>query len=56
MANGDWIAYSYNGLDVFVNLDTRDVEITYPDGTVEKIAGTDPRAKEYWDPHGHGNE
>lgn len=47
---------SPDGGDVWVDLTTGDVEITYPDQSVEKIAGTDPRAQSYWDPFGYGNE
>jgi len=47
---------SADGGDVWVDLASGDVEITYPDQSVEKIAGTDPRAQSYWDPFGYGNE
>jgi hypothetical protein len=57
--SGDVVGIGYgnpDGGDVWVDLDTGDVEITYPDGSVGKIAGTDPRAQEYWNPFGIGYE
>lgn len=56
--SGNAMGFGYGGPDgdVWVNLDTGDVDITYPDGSVEKIAGTDPRAQAYWNPNGYSNE
>ena len=50
------IGHDDDSKSVLVDLDTGDVEISYPDGSGEKISGTDPRAKEYWDFFGHGND
>ncbi len=50
------VGHNADRKDVLIDLDTGDVEITYPDGSVEKIAGTDPRAKEYWDFFGNGED
>ncbi|MGC2456902.1 MAG: hypothetical protein WA435_02775 [Gallionellaceae bacterium] len=41
--------FSDNGDDFCIDMETGDVEIKHSDGTVEKIPGTDPRAKTFLD-------
>ncbi len=41
--------FSDNGDDFYIDMETRDVEIKRSNGIVEKIPGTDPRAKTFLD-------
>ena len=41
--------YSDDGVDICIDIETGDVEVTHSDGSVEKISSTDPRVKTYWD-------
>lgn len=41
---------------IWLDFKSGDVEITYPDGSAEKISGTDPRAKEYWNFFGNDED
>lgn len=49
--NAEGFGYGGPNGDVWVDLDTGDVDIIYPDGSSEKIAGNDPRAQDYWNPN-----
>ena len=41
--------FTDDGKDFCIDLETGDVEITHLDGYIEKIPGTDPRAKTFLD-------
>jgi hypothetical protein len=56
MGCGFSIGHNADRKEVWVDFNTGDIDITYPDGSAEKIAGTDPRAKEFWDFFGHGDD
>ena len=49
-------SYNYCGNNIWVDIETGDVEIIYPDGSVSALAGTDTKAKEYWDRYCYGDE
>lgn len=56
--SGNALGFGFGGPDgdVWVDFGTGDVDVTHPDGSVEKIAGDDPMAEAYWNPFGYSNE
>lgn len=44
--------FTNDGKDYCIELETGDIEITHLDGHIEKISGTDPRAKTFLEREG----